>query len=100
MTPMSPRRHGARPRPPRISVVMPVYNAERPLAECLAALHAAVPRLRDVLVDDGSTDGSRDDRGGLPGAASSRRRPGRPGGARNLGRPRRPATISSSSTPT
>jgi GT2 family glycosyltransferase len=45
---------------PRISVVMPVYNAERLLAECLAALRANRGVDYEVLVvDDGSTDRSR-----------------------------------------
>jgi len=45
---------------PTISVVMPVYNAERLLGECLSALSAS--RGVDyeiVVVDDGSTDCSR-----------------------------------------
>jgi GT2 family glycosyltransferase len=46
---------------PRISVVMPVYNAERLLGECLAALRASTFRDYEVLVvDDSSTDGSRE----------------------------------------
>jgi GT2 family glycosyltransferase len=45
---------------PRISVVMPVYNAERLLGECLAALRASTFRDYEILVvDDSSTDGSR-----------------------------------------
>ncbi len=45
--------------PPRLSVVVPVYNVEPYLADCLDSLVAQ--RFRDyevVLVDDGSTDGS------------------------------------------
>ena len=46
---------------PRISVVMPVYNAERLLAECLAALRASTWRDYEIIVvDDSSTDGSRE----------------------------------------
>ena len=45
---------------PRISVVMPVYNAERLLDECLAALCASRGVAYEILVvDDGSTDRSR-----------------------------------------
>jgi GT2 family glycosyltransferase len=45
---------------PRISVVMPVYNAERLLGECLAALRASTGVRAEILVvDDSSTDGSR-----------------------------------------
>jgi len=46
---------------PRISVVMPVYNAERLLGECLAALESSTFRDYEILVvDDTSTDGSRE----------------------------------------
>jgi GT2 family glycosyltransferase len=55
MTPADP------PRIPRISVVMPVYNAERLLGECLAALRASTFRDYEIIVvDDSSTDGSRE----------------------------------------
>ena len=46
---------------PRISVVMPVYNSERLLGECLAALRAsAFKDFEIVVVDDSSTDKSRE----------------------------------------
>jgi GT2 family glycosyltransferase len=46
---------------PRISVVMPVYNSERLLGECLAALNASTFRGFEVIVvDDSSTDRSRE----------------------------------------
>jgi glycosyltransferase involved in cell wall biosynthesis len=44
---------------PRVTVVIPAYNAERYIGEALASIHAQT--LRDVevvLVDDGSTDGT------------------------------------------
>jgi GT2 family glycosyltransferase len=45
---------------PRLSVVMPVYNAESTLAECLTRLYkSAFGDFEVVMVDDGSTDGSR-----------------------------------------
>jgi glycosyltransferase involved in cell wall biosynthesis len=45
---------------PRLSVVMPVYNAEGTLAECLTRLYkSAFGDFEVVIVDDGSTDGSR-----------------------------------------
>jgi GT2 family glycosyltransferase len=48
---------GARPR---ISVVMPVYNAAATLAECLTRLcNSTFGDFEIVLVDDGSTDQSR-----------------------------------------
>jgi glycosyltransferase involved in cell wall biosynthesis len=44
---------------PRISVVVPIYNVEAYLAECLASLRAqTVGDFEALLVDDGSTDGS------------------------------------------
>ncbi|QNS05904.1 CDP-glycerol glycerophosphotransferase family protein [Streptomyces xanthii] len=47
------------PRLPRLSVVVPVYNVEDDLADCLASIAAqTVQDLEVVLVDDGSTDGS------------------------------------------
>src|SRR5689334_23375145 len=54
---------------PRLSVVVPVYNVERYLDECLASLAAQhVEDFEAILVDDGSTDGS---------AAIARRHAGR-----------------------
>ena len=51
---------GGRPQRPAISVVIPVFNAQRTLPGCLASLRA---QDRDdvevILIDDGSTDGSR-----------------------------------------
>jgi GT2 family glycosyltransferase len=45
---------------PRVSVVMPVYNAEATLAECLTRLcNSTASNFEIVLVDDGSTDQSR-----------------------------------------
>ena len=42
---------------PRVSVVIPVYNAESTLAECLTRLcNSTLPEFEVVLVDDGSTD--------------------------------------------
>jgi CDP-glycerol glycerophosphotransferase len=44
---------------PRVSVVVPIYNVEAYLRECLDSLAAqAVRDLEVVMVDDGSTDGS------------------------------------------
>lgn len=45
--------------PPRISVVVPVYDVEAYLAECLDSVLASTwSDLEVVVVDDGSTDGS------------------------------------------
>jgi GT2 family glycosyltransferase len=61
---MPERRDAADARPrsaPRISVIMPVYNAERLLGECLAALRASEGAEYEILVvDDSSTDRSRE----------------------------------------
>lgn len=44
---------------PVISVVLPVYNGERYLAEALASIRAQrVTSLEIIVIDDGSTDGS------------------------------------------
>src|SRR5436305_646677 len=46
-------------RVPRISVVVPIYNVEAYLAECLESLAGQTVRdLEIIMVDDGSTDGS------------------------------------------
>ncbi|WP_393058447.1 CDP-glycerol glycerophosphotransferase family protein [Streptomyces sp. LN549] len=45
--------------PPRLSVVVPVYNVEPFLTDCLKSLaEQTVTDLEVVMVDDGSTDGS------------------------------------------
>src|SRR3984893_5587462 len=49
------------PARPRLSVVVPVYNDARNLAECLAALRAAdIPGCELIVVDDASPDDSSD----------------------------------------
>ena len=54
------RRREAAGARPRLSVVMPVYNAEATLAECLTRLsRSSFGDFEIVLVDDGSTDQSR-----------------------------------------
>ena len=53
-------RVGRRLRRPDISVIVPFYNVERYLADCLdSVLDQDVPHLEVLLVDDGSPDGSR-----------------------------------------
>ena len=45
--------------PPVISVIIPVYNAERYLRECLTSLVNQTFRAYEIIaVNDGSTDGS------------------------------------------
>jgi len=49
----------ARPRVPRLSVVIGVHNAESVIAECLAALEQQQERAQaEVIVADSSTDGT------------------------------------------
>jgi len=74
---------GARPR---ISVVMPVYNAETTLAECLTRLcNSSFADFEVVLVDDGSTDRTRAIARNFPlRIVSTSGRVG-PAAARNLG---------------
>ncbi len=44
---------------PAVSVVIPVYNAERALARCIRSLlDQTLPNIELIFVDDGSTDGS------------------------------------------
>ncbi len=46
---------------PAISVLVPIYNVERYLAECLDSLLAqSFTDFEAILINDGSTDGSRD----------------------------------------
>jgi glycosyltransferase involved in cell wall biosynthesis len=57
----SPTDAGSTTVTPRISIVMPVYNSERLLGECLAAVNASTFRDYEVIVvDDSSTDRSRE----------------------------------------
>ena len=57
---LSRRRGASEPAVTRISVVIPVYNAESTLAECLTRVfQSTFESFEVVLVDDGSTDRSR-----------------------------------------
>ena len=45
---------------PLLSVIMPVYNERETLTEILAQVRAVDLEKEIVVVDDGSTDGTRD----------------------------------------
>jgi len=71
---------------PRVSVVIPVYNAEATLAECLTRLHQSTfTDFETIMVDDGCTDRSREIAGRFPVTVVPS--PGRvgPAAARNVG---------------
>jgi GT2 family glycosyltransferase len=54
------RKRATPEQAPRVSVVMPVYNAESTLAECLTRVYQSTFHdFEFVMVDDGSTDRSR-----------------------------------------
>lgn len=71
---------------PSVSVVVPAYNAESTIADCITALiNQDFPEPFEVLViDDGSTDRTADLAQGV-GARVLRRTRGRPAAARNTG---------------
>lgn len=72
----------------RASVVIPAYNAEKLLPECLSSLSGqTVPRgdYEIIVVDDGSTDGTSGVAGSFPGVRVISQQNRGPAAARNLG---------------
>lgn len=61
----SAKRNGSPPRPPQLSVVIPIYNERNTLAEVLRRVRAVPVEKEIILVDDGSTDGTRELLAGL-----------------------------------
>lgn len=45
---------------PHLTVVIPCYNERETVAEIIQRVHASAPEAEIVVVDDGSTDGSRE----------------------------------------
>jgi glycosyltransferase involved in cell wall biosynthesis len=71
---------------PLVSVVVPVFNGERYLAEALASVRAQrYPAVELVVVDDGSSDGSATVAVGTPGVALVRQSNRGVAAARNAG---------------
>jgi len=73
---------------PRISVIIPAYNAAHTIDQCLTALeHQTIPRehYEIIVVDDGSTDETRDRVCARPGVRLLTQAHAGPAAARNLG---------------
>lgn len=71
-----------------LSVIIPAYNAEDTIGHCLSALlNQSLPReaYEIIVVDDGSTDGTRDVLGRYPGVRLIEQANQGPAAARNLG---------------
>jgi dolichol-phosphate mannosyltransferase len=54
------------PNTGRVSVIVPVYNEVAHIDELLQAIHASPVNKEIIIVDDGSTDGTREKLQGLP----------------------------------
>jgi len=75
-------------QPGVVSVIVPAYNAERTLPDCLGALAGQAPAGPDVevvVVDDGSTDGTADAAARYPDVTVVRQAQQGPAAARNAG---------------
>ena len=71
---------------PLVSVIVPVYNGERFLGECLTSIvNQTYANLEIIVVDDGSTDGTAAVGAGVPGIRYLRQDKGGVCRARNRG---------------
>ena len=71
---------------PIVSVVVPVFNGEAELKQCLGALrNSGVAPLEIIVVDDGSTDGSKEVAGQFGARVLSTGGRSGPARARNVG---------------
>jgi GT2 family glycosyltransferase len=76
----------ALPSRPRVSIIIPTYNGESTLAECLACVfRSSYEAFEVVLIDDGSTDRTREIAAGFPVRLISTEGRVGPAAARNLG---------------
>ena len=74
------------PRLPTVSVVIPAYNEARVIARCLGSLLDQTHRPREIIVvDDGSTDGTREIARGFGGVTLLEQSHEGSGAARNRG---------------
>jgi glycosyltransferase involved in cell wall biosynthesis len=60
MPPVDATARGASTPPPKLSVVMPVYNERLTLSEILERVQAVAIPKEILVIDDGSTDGTRE----------------------------------------
>ena len=79
-------RSVSRSTQPRVSIIIPTYNGECTLAECLARVfRSTYEAFEVVLIDDGSTDRTREIAAGFPVRLVSTEGRVGPAAARNLG---------------
>ncbi len=59
MSGTDPKQHAEQTDSPLVSIIVPIYNVEAYVGECLASIEQqSYPYLQIIVIDDGSTDGS------------------------------------------